>query len=466
MNKYSRDLFEFISDFMTREAPPALLDAASDRLMDTLGCALYGGDQEWTQIVLKTASNSVGRATAFGTDVLLSAEAAALCNGTAAHGFELDDVITDALAHPGAVVIPAALAVAEEEGVGGTVLLKAIIAGYEMMGRLGRALGPEASGRGWHLTCVAGPAASAVAVGSLLGFNEEQIANAVGIACASAGGNKAFSVSGGMVKRLHAGLASRAGILAARLVQAGFTGPSEALDGRFGLLEVISGNHQRPNMLTDALGEKFDVANTSIKIHPCCAVLQSTLEAITKLKREHGVSEKNTKAVRVGSSARAVEQNNEREPADVMAAQYSLPFCASLAMLDDPVDPRLYTTGALNDPDIKSFMPRISMYLDNAMQEAYPRSMGARVSVELEDGRVIEESILDAHGMAQSPCSHLELEEKFRRLAGLAVGDAAAENTLAAIANLRGGANVGLLSQALRTVTSPKKSSFKQKELR
>jgi 2-methylcitrate dehydratase PrpD len=451
MNTHSRDLFEFISDFRTREASPVLLHAASNRLMDTLGCALYGGGQEWTKILLKTVSNCQGRATAFGGKTMLNAEAAALCNGTAAHGFELDDLLTDALAHPGAVVVPAVLAVAEEENIGGTDLLKAIIAGYEVMGRLGRALGPQASGRGWHLTCVAGPAASTVAVGVLLGFSAEQHANAVGIACASAGGNKAFSISGGMVKRLHAGLASRAGILAARLVQSGFTGPTEALDGQFGLLDVIAGDHKRPEMLNTTLGEKFEVVNTSIKIYPCCAVLQSTLEAVMKLRRKHSITKDNIKALRVGSSERAVEQNNERQPADVMAAQYSLPFCASLAMQDDPIDPRLYTKQSLTDPRIKSFMDKITMYVDDTMQAAYPRSMGARVSIELADGRVVEEAIVDAHGTALAPCTDHELEQKFRRLAGLAVGDAAAARLLGAITDLKGGGGIKFLFQALHT---------------
>ena len=450
MNTHSHDLFEFVSDFRTREAPPALLHAASNRLMDTLGCALYGGGQEWTQILLRTVSHCQGRATAFGGKTMLPAESAALCNGTAAHGFELDDVLTDALAHPGAVVVPAVLAVAEEENIGGLDVLKAIVAGYEVMGRLGRALGPQASGRGWHLTCVAGPSASAVAVGVLLGFNTEQFTNAVGIACASAGGNKAFSVSGGMVKRLHAGLASRAGILAARLVQSGFTGPSGALDGQFGLLDVIAGTSKRPEMLNSALGEEFEVVNTSVKIYPCCAVLQSTLEAVMKLRREHGIVKDNVKALRVGSSERAVTQNNERAPTDVMAAQYSLPFCAALAMQDDPIDPRLYTKESLKDPRIKSFMDKITMYVDDEIHASYPQSMGARVSFELVDGQVVEEAIVDAHGTASAPCTDIELEQKFRRLAGLAVGDAAAARLLVAIADLKKGGSIKALSRALQ----------------
>ncbi|MEI9805500.1 MAG: MmgE/PrpD family protein [Pseudolabrys sp.] len=210
MTTHSRELFEFLADFGSKDLSPKLAAAATGRLMDTLGCALYGGGQEWTQILLKTVGPASGKATAFGGKPL-PADTAALCNGTAAHGFELDDLLTEALAHPGAVVVPAAFAVAEEEGASGEQLLKAIVAGYETMGRLGRALGKEASGRGWHLTGVAGPASAAVAVGVLLGFDADRIANAVGIACASAGGNKSFTGTGGMVKRLHAGLASRAG---------------------------------------------------------------------------------------------------------------------------------------------------------------------------------------------------------------------------------------------------------------
>jgi len=454
MRTHSSELFEFLSVFGSREAPAKLLQSATNRFMDTLGCALYGGGQEWTQILLKTASKSAGRSTAFGADQPLTAEAAALCNGTAAHGFELDDVLTDALAHPGAVVVPAVLAVAEEEKIGGLNLLKAVVAGYEMMGRLGRALGPQASGRGWHLTCVAGPVASASAVGVLLGFNVEQLSNAVGIACASAAGNKAFSVTGGMVKRLHAGLASRAGVLAARLAEAGFTGPSGAIDGQYGLLDVIAGAHKRPEMLDNALGERFEVDRTMMKTYACCAVLQTTLEAVTKLRKLHGFDAGSVKAIRVGSSERAVSQNNERTPADLMAAQYSLPFCASLAMRTDPIDPRAFSLQAIADPNIKSFMDRIEMYVDDRMQAAYPRSMGAKVSIELTDGRKIEEAIVDAHGTDVMPYSDAELELKFRRLAGLAAGDEAAGRLVTAIGDLKRGGGIAPLSAALRTATA------------
>lgn len=426
-----------------------LAEAAKARLMDTLGCALYGGGQEWTQILLKNVLGAAGKATAFGGGTL-PAELAALCNGTAAHGFELDDLLTDALAHPGAVVIPAALAVAEEDGADGGALLKAIVAGYEVVGRLGRALGPEASRRGWHLTGVAGPAGSAIAVGVLLGFDAAKLANAVGIACASAGGNKSFTGTGGMVKRLHAGLASRAGVTAARLVALGFTGPTGALDGEFGLLDVVAGTSRRPEKLSAELGEDFEVLHTTVKIYPCCAVLQSTLEAILRLRREYGLRSENLVRLDVGASERAVTQNNERNPADIMAAQYSLPFSAALALEGDPEDPRLFSAAALANPDVRARMKKVTMHVDDNMQAAYPRSMGAHVVAELSDGRRIRAEVLDAHGTALAPCSDIELETKFRRLADLAIGERATARVLAALGEIGRGRPVAELSRTVR----------------
>ena len=449
MTHHARELFEFIADFGRKELPTKLAAAAADRLMDTLGCALYGGGQEWTQLLLKNAGKPSGSSTAFG-GTTLPAELAALCNGTAAHGFELDDLLTEALVHPGAVVVPAVFAVAEEEGIAGDRLLRAIVAGYEAIGRLGRALGQEASSRGWHLTGVAGPASSAIAVGVLLGLDAKALANAVGIACASAGGNKSFTGSGGMVKRLHAGLASRAGVMAARLAASGFTGPTGAIDGQFGLLDVIAGDHKRPERLDADLGEDFEILHTTVKIYPCCAVLQSTLEAIGKLRNEHGLRSDNFTALAVGSSARAVTQNNERNPADLMAAQYSLPFCAALALRDDPQDPRLFSDAALSDPSLRALMAKVVMHVDDRMQAAYPRSMGARVSATLSDGRSVAAEVLDAHGTALAPCTESELEAKFNRLAGLAIGTAAAARVLEAIGKIKDGASVSTLSQALR----------------
>jgi len=238
--------------------------------------------------------------------------------------------------------------------------------------------------------------------------------------------------------------------MAARLAASGFTGPAGAIDGQFGLLDVVAGAHKRPERLDANLGEDFEILHTTVKIYPCCAVLQSTLEAVLRLRQDHGLRGDNLVALAVGASARAVTQNNERNPADLMAAQYSLPFCAALALRDDPEDPRLFTTAALTDPAIRVLMQKVEMHVDDRMQAAYPRSMGARVAATLSDGRRIETEVLDAHGTALAPCTPSELEAKFRRLASLAIGADAAAGVLEAIGKIKAGASVATLSRALR----------------
>jgi 2-methylcitrate dehydratase PrpD len=132
-------------------------------LLDALGCGLFGASQPWSKILSKQmlAEQSRGQATLFGEQQTLSAPAAALCNGTAIHGFELDDLLPAALIHPGTVIIPATMAIAEHKNVEGEALLRAIIMGYEVTARMSIAMGTLASQQGFHKTSVVGPVASA-----------------------------------------------------------------------------------------------------------------------------------------------------------------------------------------------------------------------------------------------------------------------------------------------------------------
>ena len=211
-----------------------------------------------------------------------------LANGTSTHGFELDDIIQGALTHPGAVVVSAALAAAEESRASGARLLLGVIAGYEMMARLSLALGAEHNTKGFHTTGVAGPIASVVAAGIVMGLSKEQLLAAIGISCSTAAGIKAFTQgTGGMVKRMHAGHAAEAGIVACELAKRGFTGPMEGIDGRFGLLEVIGGSDVKPEALDSDLGAAFAITRIWVKAYPCCGLIHSTAHALESLKAEH-----------------------------------------------------------------------------------------------------------------------------------------------------------------------------------
>ena len=150
MTSPSVRLVEYLVFMARAELSPELAQSATLALLDTIGCGLYGSRQEWGRIVrdLVLSEHTHGNATLYGSDKPVAPVHAALANGTATHGFELDDIILGALTHPGAVVVPAALAVAEQNGASGIRLLMGLVAGYEMMARVGRALGAEHNNRG------------------------------------------------------------------------------------------------------------------------------------------------------------------------------------------------------------------------------------------------------------------------------------------------------------------------------
>src|SRR5258706_12817569 len=195
----SRELIEFTHELKLESLPPDIVTRAKGCLLDSLGCALFGSLQPWAKIMAEEmlAEGSRGRSTIVGQKQTVSAPAAALCNGTATHGFELDDLLDEAIVHPGAIIVPAALAAAESVDASGSRLLLGIVAGYEAMNRIGLALGMEPAHRGFHKTSVAGPAGAAIAAGVVIELTRAQLSAAVGLACSTASGIKSFATGTG-----------------------------------------------------------------------------------------------------------------------------------------------------------------------------------------------------------------------------------------------------------------------------
>jgi 2-methylcitrate dehydratase PrpD len=446
----SARMVEFLMSLKLAALPPKVVSEARIRLLDGIGCGLYGAAMPWGRISAETVyeEGSQGNATVYGNKKPAAPARAALVNGTATHGIELDDISPGAHVHPGAVVIPAALATAEQCGASGERLLLGLIAGYEAMTRTGRGIGE--AGWGFHITGVAGPVGAAVASGVVQGLTYDQIMRAIGIACSSAAGIKSFTQgSGGMVKRMHAGRAAESGVLACALARRGFTAPVGALDGKFGLLDVFGGDKSRPHELDENLGQRYAVANVWTKVFPCCGVLHTTAQALHALQVEHRIEPQAIASVRVGTNKRAVALNGDREPAETMAAQYSMPFTAAVALLKDPRNPRFYDGEALQDPAVRSLARSVEIYADAEMEAMYPR-YGTVAEVRLKDGRKLDTKLLDAHGTPADPCSEDEGKEKFRCLAEVTNSKASIDEVVRVVEKLETLPNVRALSDALR----------------
>src|SRR5438270_10372934 len=260
------ELARYAAALRYEDLPEAVVACARDAIIDTVAACICGAALPWSRIVIGYAERTGpgGASRILGRGSAVQAPAAALANGALAHAFELDSLTRPgAGAHPGATVLPPALAVAQQQrGVGGKALIAAFVAGNEVMIRIGRATGHTNEARGFHAPGTTGPFGATVACGHLLGLDRTTMANAIGIAGSLAGGLLEFARGdGGMVKRLHLGRASEAGVLAASLAAAGFTGPRTVLEGEFGFLKVFCTEYNTAE-LTKGIGADYVTLST------------------------------------------------------------------------------------------------------------------------------------------------------------------------------------------------------------
>jgi 2-methylcitrate dehydratase PrpD len=220
-----------------------------------------------------------------------------------------------------------------------------------------------------------------------------------------------------MEKRMHAGRAAEAGVRMAQLAARGFTAPPTAVDGRFGLLEVISGQSARADLLAANLGTHWAVEHVYVKVYPCCAWIQAAVQQLVALRGARPLKAQEIGKVRIGVSSYAGQQNGSVTPQDTMGAQFSIPYCAALALAGDPADPAMFAPDAIDDAARREIAKRVEIVVDPEMEAAYPRHYGARVELELANGERRGSKVLDPHGMPADPCTERERLDKFSRLA-------------------------------------------------
>ena len=254
--------------------PQAAAERAKRCLVDAVACAIFGAQFPWSAMVLDEAlaTGAGGPCRVPGVPgKTLHVPQAALFAGAFAHAFEYDNLRKPgAGVHAGATVALPALAMAQAVNASGKELIAAIIAGVEVMFRIGAATLHSPEHIGFHAPGMTGPFGSAAACASLMGLSARQTAHAFGIAGSLAGGLLAFAKagSGGMVKRLHLGRAAESGVLAVRLANRGYEGPRNVIEGRYGVLEAFCEANDA-TLLTQGLGQMFEIERVCFKRYPC-----------------------------------------------------------------------------------------------------------------------------------------------------------------------------------------------------
>lgn len=415
--------------------PEQTRQVVKGQVLDTIGCAIHGLTTPWAQLVRNWAASfpvtGPGAASVWGEQApsLRPAEAA-LVNGTAAHSFELDDYHNVKL-HPGAAVIPAALALAERRGASGRDLVTAVAAGYEVMIRTAAALEPAAARlRGWHLTGVCGGLGAAAACASLLKLDTEQTAWALGLGGTQGAGLFCFTADGAMSKRLHPGTAAQSGLMAAELAAAGFTGPTqlfEAADG--GFLRTHS-DAPRPERLVAELGERYLLDDTNVKPYSCCGSIHAYLDAARSLRQSFGGWQPG-RPVRVGMSEVVnLQCGYPYTPGTILNAQMSLRYCVATALLDGNVLPSQFTPARLADPAVMQVAQGLQLVADRDLDQLYPAHFAGWAAAQNDDGAWVRVDVTDPSGSSAQPLGLSGIAAKF---AGLVEGLMPADRVQAVI---------------------------------
>lgn len=348
--------------------------------------------------------------------------AAALINGSAAHTAEVDDIFRDAIYHPGAPTIAAALAVAQARGRSGAALLRAVIVGYEISTRIGATMG-RAHYRYWHNTGTIGCFGAAAAAAELLDLDETRFAHALATAATFAAALQQAFRSDSMSKPLHSGRAAEAGVTAALAAAEGVTGALDVMEGPVGFGHAMGDGPDWSGCMA-TLGTVFHIGSMTIKNHACCGHTFAAIDGALALRSRMGIGAQDIEAIDVGTYGEALHVAGNPQPQTAAEARFSLPFVVATALLHGSVRLAAFTPERLADGATRELMARVRVTIDPELDAAFPGQRAARVTFRTRDGRA--ETFLQPtrKGDPDAPLTDGELDDKFLELATPVCGGA------------------------------------------
>lgn len=413
-------------DFAT--LPPEVQERTRYLMLDLVGNIIRGRhDAESTPALLGMARAlglAAGGSAVLGDSARYTPAGAAMLNGALAHSLDFDDTHAAGTLHPGAPVIPAALAAAEMVGADGRTVLSAIVAGYEVTCRLALSLpGGDHYDRGYHPTATCGAFGAAAAAGRVFGLDSKAMQDAFGIALSQAAGSLQFLANGAWTKRFQVGWSAMNGLAAATLAREGFRGASEAFEGKAGFLRAYAPN-PTPERALQGLGTEFELMNTAVKPYPSCRYGHACIDAAIALRAELGLKPEEIEAVVLGLPQKgmlligaplAYKQN----PQNVVDGQFSGPFVVACGLASGHMGWDSYAL--LNDPAVRSLLPKTSCVEDPEVQALFPDYMAGKLTVRAR-GQEFVRLVKVAKGEPANFLTEAELRAKFHGLVDAVLG--------------------------------------------
>ncbi|MES2718309.1 MAG: MmgE/PrpD family protein [Pseudomonadota bacterium] len=411
----------FAREASQRALPSEVLHHAQRAVVDWYASLYPGLAMPAVQVLEATMADDLDRGSArLALGRAATPRAAALINGTAAHAAEVDDSFRDAMVHPGAATIAAALAVAQATQSSGADFLRAVVLGYEVSTRIGVVMG-RPHYEFWHNTGTMGSFGAAAAAASLLRLDEDAFAHALALAATFTAGLQQAFRSEPMAKPLHAGRAAEAGVLAAQLAARGMRSSLDVLEGDAGLGQAMSDGPDW-SQAGATLGTDWHITRLTFKNHVGCGHTFAAIDGALALQQAHGFSHADIQAVQLGVYQPTLDIAPHVDPQTADQARFSLHYMVASALVHGSVRLSAFEPDRLNDPTTRLLMHRIHKALDAEVDAGFPGRRAARVAITLRDGRVLSHLQPDRKGDPELPLSDADLEGKLIELAGPVLG--------------------------------------------
>lgn len=430
-------------------------------LLDHIGLVIGGYAQAESTPAIADGIRAItgnGPANIIPTGETVSPASAALFNGAMAHSLDFDDTHKESSLHPGAPVIPAALAVAEHTGATANRVLSAINAGYDIACGLGRAVNTNNHyAQGFHITATCGTFGATAASGIVADLEADELTAAFGINGSQAAGSLQFLANGAWNKRLHPGLAAHRGVTAASLAGAGFRGAADPLEGEYGFFHGYTSD-PIPGALDD-LDARSAVIETGIKPYPCCRYMHPALDGLLDIAND--ITAEEIESIRVELPRAGVrltgDDDSKQSPSNFVDCQFSMPFGAALALTTGSAGIEAFLTAQsdLDDPELARLMTRTTVTSTERVQSLFPEQWAARVVVQTTT-RTHERFVDEARGEPANPLTWDDVEAKFRSLTSAADWPStAADAIVMAIQNVENQSLEALLNSLRQAPEAP-----------
>lgn len=377
----TRWLAQRASSMTLENMPAAALTVARQCILDWYAVTIPGATEPAVRILAEDLLHDGASpvASLVGWPQKTSALNAALINGTASHALDFDDVNMAILGHPTVALLPGLLALAEQTDASQDDVLTAFVAGYEVVCRTGALMSPGHYNQGFHCTSTVGSVGAAAACARLMGLDPETTATAYGIAATKASGLK--SMFGTMCKPLHAGMAARNGLMAARLAARGFTSRADGLECAQGFAAVQSVDFN-PQVAMQEAPFDFHIANNLFKYHAACYLTHGAIEAGRALRARSGASSNAIQSISIRVPPVVGRTCNLAEPASGLEAKFSLRLTVAMALAGrDTSGIDVYTDELTRDPELV----RLRDLATIEFVDGHPEAM-ADVAITVADG--------------------------------------------------------------------------------